>query len=190
MTRAKLSAVAVPGVVGKMPMRTTDDSRSSVATWLAGYFDARGTLVVKAERMRNGKRATGPVFEVVIRGNKWLISALHARFGGSTTNGSKSSFQWRGSTHTAAAFLRYVRPHLMLRGAEVDAAFDFYMTCGKRRGRLGVPEHERTARVLAERTVFQLRPGRKMIPETRRGEYSGALATIMFAADTARRVEG
>jgi len=130
--------------------------------YLAGYFEARGSIVARASDLESryvpGKILRRHAFEVTLSGPPSLIDAVAHAFGGA----KQTRRHWRATSATAARFLATIFPHVRHRREEIEAGLDFYRSMRDRpyRGRAVPPEVEAERDRLAER-VAALRGTRK-----------------------------
>lgn len=149
--------------------------------WLAGWYEARGSLLVDARDSLSKK--TGYIvrkdkMSVVICGPAKLLGTIEKMFPGAKSTGA----ELRIYSQFAADFLMAIRPHLRLRGEEVDLALLYWnylkstsgrgnriteevrrrrnelaaAVCSKRNRRIGYAEARRRAREMREAVAESL----------------------------------
>ena len=111
-----------------VPLWYNIDMKEHEAGYWAGIFDGEGSLFITA----GGKAHRSIVRVVVGNTNEWLILALHISFGGSwkkrrsqNSFRHKSCFLWIVEGPQAVAYLRVIRPYVMLKKAQVELAITF-----------------------------------------------------------------
>lgn len=129
----------------------------SALSWLAGWFEARGCIIMDCRESKH------PKFGFIIRRDKFGVALcvpekmagfLVATFGGNIQKTKPRRFnpatrEWRAHSAAASAFLRALEPHIKLRREEIEHALQFWSTMkSRRRGRKVNPE-DLQARVLA-----------------------------------------
>lgn len=150
--------------------------------WLAGWYEARGSVLVDARDSLN--RKTGYIvrkdkFAVIICGPRRLLETVESMCPGARSRGT----ELRIHSQNAADFLMSIRPHMRLRGEEVDSALMYWSyfksTSGrgnriseevrkrrnelamavsaKRKRRVGYAEARRRAREMREAVAESLR---------------------------------
>jgi hypothetical protein len=140
----------------------------STTTWLAGWFEARGSIIARTGTVfARGKQRRMDGFGVATNGPDTLIDALIATFGGAR-QGKRG---WRCSAAGAAQFIATILPHVRHRREEFEAALDFYrfMRAHPRTGsKRGVPEHITAERDRLAKRVADLRDARRDYAANRR----------------------
>ncbi len=121
----------------------------SALPWLAGWFEARGCIIMDCRESlnkRNGFFIRRDKFGVLLCVPEKLAHFLEATFGGSIQGTRPRRFspgtrEWRAHSADAASFLKAIEPHIRIRHAEFEAAFQFWGTMReRRRGRKVNPE--------------------------------------------------
>jgi hypothetical protein len=133
----------------------------SATAWLAGWFEARGHIIIDARDSINPK--SGGVirrdkFGVGISGPEKLTGMLMSMFPGTKI---QSNREWRAYSDNACRFLQLVRPMLRVRGDEIDAALLFWGTMKNRSRGVSVSDEVRRKREDLAAKVKALR-GRRL----------------------------
>lgn len=110
--------------------------------WIAGFVDGEGCISIPAAR--------GYPRLIVTNTNLTILRSMRAFFGGAGNitqkrrgpgeRGVKPCWQWICWNRHARTVLVQLRPHLILKAAEADLAFEFYETSrphGAVKGRVG-----------------------------------------------------
>ena len=133
--------------------------------WLAGWFEARGHLIVSAREARcgrSGNMVRSDRFGLGVCGPAALVRALLANFGGRAYPGrTRDGHHWRAYGKEAAALLATVLPHVVTRRDELEAGWLFSQTLMRRRGARSVPGALVRRREELARKIDGLRQRRK-----------------------------
>jgi len=109
------------------------------AAYAAGFFDGEGCIMIST-RYDKKRRCTFFLSISINQVDRRPLDWLKARFGGSVHKKTSSRsydgvefVQWSyvASTATACAFLRTIRPFLIVKAAQADLAFEFQETVAK-----------------------------------------------------------
>jgi len=106
--------------------------------WCAGFFDGEGcVMLVRRQRTQNYVEHT--VTAVIGQKRQAPLVEIQKQFGGVLTKLTTSGcYQWRAHGSTAESFFKKIRPHLRLKGDEVDCALELRKTVKKHGNRLKV----------------------------------------------------
>jgi len=99
--------------------------------WTAGFFDGEGSVGI--QRRIRGNFIEHLVGVQIGQNTRESLDAIHREFGGSICQSKTPSgcFRWRAHGGTAEAFLRAVRPYLLVKGPEADCALLVRQHVGK-----------------------------------------------------------
>lgn len=143
--------------------------------WLAGYFDARGSIHAQAEirkSKKTGRMTRNDRFWVQVNGASEFLEVLAGSYGGNVSSSSRRRGQthsyWRRSGGDAVRFLRDILPHSVLRRAEIEAGLLFAQTVRRAGGgSAAVPHDVQERRTQLAGVVSKLRPRRQLYGERR-----------------------
>ena len=113
----------------------TDSDRA----YAAGFFDGEGCIVIafpkKSKSGRRYHRLDVAVAQVDPRPLRWLLDLYGGRLDTPTPREKgRPVWHWRLNGPTAEAFLRSVRPYLIVKAEQADVAFEFRATVRRRTG--------------------------------------------------------
>jgi hypothetical protein len=122
------------------------------AQWAAGFFDGEGHISIAARGRRYHSLTVSAA-----NTDRRPLEQLVELFGGKILDQPKANrwrlcFSWRLCGEEAIAFLRAVRPYLVVKGEDADTAFAFYATV--QRGP-GVPRARVSDALVAERELLR-----------------------------------
>jgi len=99
--------------------------------YAAGFFDGEGHIAI--HRNCRGQSVRYYVQCMVSQGTVDVLAVLAAHFGGNVRKAKSPSgprWDWQITTAQAAAFLRAIRPYLIVKAAEADVALQLQSTMG------------------------------------------------------------
>lgn len=107
----------------------------------AGILDGEGCVTIK--RQRRPHMPHGMYHQLMVRVqmvNAEIPALLKQEFGGTfrackPRPNCQQAYEWTAASRVAEAFLRRVRPHLVVKAGHVDLAFEFQNTIGSNAGR-------------------------------------------------------
>lgn len=100
--------------------------------YMAGIFDGEGYVYIFKKQLKSKPNQIGYYVSAgVSMTHLPTIEAFHNRFGGHLNSGSRPTnpkhrptFMWGVSNKIAINFLKIIRPYVLIKGDEMDVAFD------------------------------------------------------------------
>lgn len=103
--------------------------------YAAGFFDGEGCVNITGGRKKRCNGFRTHIRVMITNTDKGILDLLHWNFGGRLTKPRREGWKggnWKAnralnfSSGEAIAFLRKIRPHLRIKGPQVDLAFEFW----------------------------------------------------------------
>ena len=101
------------------------------AAYVAGLFDGEGSVSIASARAQHGTFPQYWLFLNITNTDEGLIAYLRERFGGFVTSARQRQahhrpcWKWTLQSEKAVEFLRLIRPHVRIKGPQIDLALEF-----------------------------------------------------------------
>lgn len=123
-------------------------TRRERVAWAAGFFDGEGCITVQESSVVSGTgwRSLSLILRVSQK-RREPLAVLEELFGGSIRQTSKGQFEWNLSAAKAAAALKEMHKHMVLKSSQTNVALEFQGLVNLQTGSTRLTEEDRQARL-------------------------------------------